>query len=542
MQKHESGKGKAKKNEGIRSSLPVSSAEKKKFLKPDYDKSWAIVIGIDGYDNMKKLRNAVKDADSMAKLLIGELGFPKEQVMVVLDPPPTVPASYNLTGSKATKLVIEQLLSTDLPNLAGPDDRVIIFFAGHGERRQLLTGEEIGYLVPVDAIPGQWHTYILTDNFTQAGNLCQAKHVFYLLDACYSGLALTRDGVNLRSFETTMLTHRARMALTAGTAKQVVNDKGPEGHSPFTWFVLQGLRNEAARPGTSAITGSDLMLYVRHQVGQYFGFQQTPDFGKLPGHESGGDFVFRVPSISAEITRGQAYAALENGKLSLFRKLADQAFSEDATSIQAQYLRYRALLLDSRISEAIDVLDGLKQELLTSELAYQGLSSLTLWDIRDIYRKLCYWEAFLRIPLGSFPLAVSIFTGRDKDHCNPAVISRYAEADADVVNGDEVLRFEFTNQTQETIHVYWIGIDVDGHLITEHLLDGDAFYQGLAPGATMQSRPLFGFTGVEFFEVRLFASPTMVQDLLFPPTHESSPEPQNIQYSTQMTMTRFYIR
>jgi hypothetical protein len=280
---------------------PPSAVESRQDFKPDYDKSWAIVIGIDSYQNMQPLHHAVKDADGMARLLITELGFPKEQVLVVLDPPPgTSDAPYALFGtpaSPASKDVIERLLFTELPNRAGRDDRVIICFAGHGERRPLPTGEEIGYLIPADALPGEWHTYILTESVTQAGNFCQAKHVFYLMDACYSGLAFGRDSVERTPFEKTMLTHRARMALTAGTAEQMVNDKGPGGHSPFTWYVLQGLQREAARPGSSVITGSDLMLYVRNQVGEHFGSQQTPDFGKLPGHESGGDFVFRLPAV-----------------------------------------------------------------------------------------------------------------------------------------------------------------------------------------------------------------------------------------------------
>jgi uncharacterized caspase-like protein len=48
-------------------------------------------------------------------------------------------------------------------------------------------------------------------------------------------------------FEAGMLTGRARQALTAGTAKQTVADRGPGGHSLFTSFVLQGLEGEAAR-------------------------------------------------------------------------------------------------------------------------------------------------------------------------------------------------------------------------------------------------------------------------------------------------------
>ena len=92
---------------------------------------------------------------------------------------------------------------------------MLIFFAGHGERRKLPSGERIGYLLPADAKPGQWSTHIEMEEVIRAGDLCQAKHVFYLLDACYSGLAFGRSTVQPTPYEETMLTTPARQALTA---------------------------------------------------------------------------------------------------------------------------------------------------------------------------------------------------------------------------------------------------------------------------------------------------------------------------------------
>lgn len=520
----------------------VSNSKSDQGLKADYDKSWAVVIGINGYHHMPKLHNAVKDADGMARLLIGELGFPREQVLVVLDPPPaTGNLPYDLFAPQASKPVIERLLFTEIPNQAGPNDRVIIFFAGHGERRPLPSGKELGYLAPVEAQSGRWEMYIPTESITGAGDLCQAKHVFYLFDACYSGLAHGRADAGRRSFEQTMLTHRARMALTAGTAEQVVYDPGPEGHSPFTWYVLQGLRGEAARPGSTAITGSDLMLYVRDEVSRYYP-QQNPDFSKLPGHESGADFVFRVPSIAAEITRGQAYAALERGELAQFRKLADRAAAEDATSLQARYLKYRALLLDNRIAEAIRVTDSLSHELWNAAGRAMPALPFSPWELEDICRKLRYWETFLTIAPGAFPLQVTPLTGSDEGDLKPVQASRHSETDADVVQSDQLLGFQFTNPTQDTVYVYYIGINVDGHLMTEHLLGGDALYHGLAAGATVRSRPLHGFGDITFFEVRLFSSPVQIEELLFAPGPDSPPAPKNTPDIARMAMKRWYVR
>jgi hypothetical protein len=81
--------------------------------------------------------------------------------------------------------------------------------------------------------------------------------------------------------------------------------------------------------------------------------------------------------------------------------------------------------------------------------------------------------------------------------------------------------------------------------MTERLLEGDELEHGMAPGARLRSRLLYGFLGVGFFEIRLFASAARVEDLLFPPGPDSAPEPknaqQNAQDAAQMVMTRLYV-
>ena len=43
-----------------------------------YDNSWALLIGIDNYDNLKGLNYSVKDAQSIRKMLVDEFQFPPE--------------------------------------------------------------------------------------------------------------------------------------------------------------------------------------------------------------------------------------------------------------------------------------------------------------------------------------------------------------------------------------------------------------------------------------------------------------------------------
>jgi uncharacterized caspase-like protein len=46
--------------------------------------------------------------------------------------------------------------------------------------------------------------------------------------------------------------------LTAGGADQQVADNGPNGHSVFTWTLLQGLEGRADLNGDGYITASEL--------------------------------------------------------------------------------------------------------------------------------------------------------------------------------------------------------------------------------------------------------------------------------------------
>lgn len=69
----------------------------------------------------------------------------------------------------------------------------------------------------------------------------QAKHVLFVMDACYSGLGLTRSGPTSSAYLRENARRIARQMLTAGGADQQVADSGPNGHSVFTWVLLQAL-------------------------------------------------------------------------------------------------------------------------------------------------------------------------------------------------------------------------------------------------------------------------------------------------------------
>jgi uncharacterized caspase-like protein/peptidoglycan/xylan/chitin deacetylase (PgdA/CDA1 family) len=269
-----------------------------------YGESWALVVGIDEYAKWPRLQYAVRDAKAVRDTLVQKFGFPADHVVT-------------LENKDATRAGILGAFHDRLEQ-AGmkKNDRLFVFFAGHGATRQLSSGRDLGYIVPVDSDPGQ----IATDAIpmTELQNIAEsvtAKHVLFVMDACYSGLGLTRGAGNT-NFLRDNAKRIGRQMLTAGGADQLVADGGPNGHSVFTWALLQGLAGKGDLNGDGLITATELAAYVAPAVSA--ASRQTPAFGSLPGSE-GGDFVFELPVeaefLSAQTSQLPAEAIALNNKL-----------------------------------------------------------------------------------------------------------------------------------------------------------------------------------------------------------------------------------
>ena len=244
--------------------------------------SWAVVIGIDDYAHWPRLSHAARDAESVQGLLVSRLGFKPGHVI-------------SLQNASATRSNILAAFNEQLPK-AGlkKTDNLFVFFAGHGATQHLSSGRDLGYIIPVESATD--HVADDAIPMTELQNISEslvARHVIFVMDACYSGLGLVRGGA--RSGGGNFLrdnAHRVgRQMLTAGGADQMVADGGPGGHSIFTWTLLQGLAGKADLNGDGIITGTELAAYIAPAVASVS--QQTPAFGSLPGSE-GGEFVFTL--------------------------------------------------------------------------------------------------------------------------------------------------------------------------------------------------------------------------------------------------------
>ncbi len=258
-----------------------------------YRKSWALIIGINEYTSLPRLTGAVKSAKMVREKLVREFGFDPENVIELYDDQAT---RENILKA-FDRLMDAKRVSTD--------DRVLVFFAGHGVTR-IVGGKEKGYIMPVDGVMEKFaSTAISTDQLHEFQEAIPAKHLLYVMDACYSGTIFTR-GIGLRSetFSTKaeaiskFTSRKARIAITAGSKDEQVVDLSDQGISVFTFYFLKALDGDADVDKDGLVTSSELADFVAKNV--RFRAPQNPQYGRLPGDEDGEFVLMRVSSIAEQ--------------------------------------------------------------------------------------------------------------------------------------------------------------------------------------------------------------------------------------------------
>ena len=242
------------------------------------------MIGIDDYAKWPKLRYAVNDAKAIRDLLIRRHQFKPENIFMLLDREATRENILSLLGDKLAN-----------PALVKHDDRVFVFFAGHGATRQAAVGPRAGLHRPGgirarelprtgdldDQLPGHLRSH--------SGEASAVRH----------GLLLQRPGAHARRAagrrtefprRRSRAVPRARCSPPAArtsrspTAGRTDTPCSP-GRSCRRWKATQtSTATVSSPPRRSPRTRDPIVSSLS---------SQTPAFGSLPGSE-GGDFVFEL--------------------------------------------------------------------------------------------------------------------------------------------------------------------------------------------------------------------------------------------------------
>lgn len=239
-----------------------------------YESSHALVIWVGNYQHWSQLNNVEAEAKQV-KNTLEQRGF---KVTLVGNP----------TGSE-----LRNAIKDFIDNYGyNPDNRLVIFFTGHGHTRK----QTKGYLVPVDAPD----PYIDEPSFLRYAfpmqqmmfwaRQIEAKHALFVFDSCFSGTvfktkAPPRPG---DAYIRDVIAKPVRQFITAGDADQEVPAK-----SIFTPLFIRGLEGEADYNKDGYVTGSELGLYLTQTLREYTS-DQTPQYGKIRDVDlDRGDIVFR---------------------------------------------------------------------------------------------------------------------------------------------------------------------------------------------------------------------------------------------------------
>jgi tetratricopeptide (TPR) repeat protein len=223
-------------------------------------------VGISAYPKLpaeRQLHFPERDAQSIYTALISPEGgnFKAENVKV-------------LTGAKANLAGIRQAIGTWLPSVAQGDDRVVIYFAGHG-----FIYEGKAYLAPYDFdmknVKGTG--YPMDELGATIGGKIHAKWKVLLTDACHSGAITPEDTENLNHGLGNLT--QSLFSLTASRDRES-SYESPElegGHGVFTYYVVKGLEGEAdTSPHDGTVTADELAEYVHTQVREKTSGAQNP--------------------------------------------------------------------------------------------------------------------------------------------------------------------------------------------------------------------------------------------------------------------------
>jgi tetratricopeptide (TPR) repeat protein len=263
--------------------LLFAAAQFGESLAPLEDR-WALVIGISQYrDNTFNLEFADKDADAIAGALTNQCRFPQNHIKL-------------LKNADATYENIRRGVEGWLAKNTNKDDKVVIFFSGHGTQDLDDNNDELdGYdefLVPYDFDDTDISSAIRDDTFSYWINNLKSENVLILFDSCYSGGAAKAKGFNHIKVKGKVLVDgfikdifkevpKAGVALLAACKDHQYSFEAPEfGMGLFTYSLINSFKQNNDRDNDQSLDINELFAPTEKFVIDYsiktYKEEQTP--------------------------------------------------------------------------------------------------------------------------------------------------------------------------------------------------------------------------------------------------------------------------
>jgi tetratricopeptide (TPR) repeat protein/peroxiredoxin len=267
----------------------LRTAGHQQIMKP-FERSFALVIAVGNYSeavngkSMVELKGALSSAKTVASMLTAQ-GFTVKEL----------PNARRTEIEDAMRAIARQ---------TSPADRLLVYFVGHGVTHEVVKGIPRGYLVPADGHRDDPLSLIpMTDFGEKYAISIPAKHILFVLDSCYSGLALSfYDGNSSPASAAEILVRsreRGRAILAAGEANQRSAFDPELGSTFFTHYFIRAIRDREADmdPRDGIITQDELRSYMTRRVIDAAAkklHEQKPHLDKIAPAMGSGEFIFVV--------------------------------------------------------------------------------------------------------------------------------------------------------------------------------------------------------------------------------------------------------
>lgn len=247
-----------------------STKKPKEIIGRLYDRSTALLIGVDSYDDpsfgiLPYVRNDINAVSNT----FTRMGF----------------TIKNPTAKKKNDIMTA--IRTNLVSM-GKNDRLVIYISSHGfldpfTSRPLIAAKDCNKRNGTDAI-----AIDEIKSLIQGSNM-KGRHVLLILDCCTSGVGVMDKTAGLAAVRT-LATRRGSHILTAGMADQNARMYEDLHMSVFTHYLVKGLSSkDADYTKDGVITLSELLIYVQYHVASYTGSAQIPMSGRINGY---GEIIF----------------------------------------------------------------------------------------------------------------------------------------------------------------------------------------------------------------------------------------------------------
>ena len=245
------------------------------YYTPSRRNVWAVVVGINDYPQLPKLKYAVNDARAFRRLLVEKNLVPAENITVLLN-------------EQATLRNLRSALGTGLKGAADSDDMVLIFFAGHGAtERDAMSMDGDGlekYILTYDSDPSDlFSTALPMRDLALIFNRIRSERLIFIADACYSGasggrtVSVTGLRANIaETFLDRIAAGRGKVIITASAANEVSVERDELQHGVFTYYLLQGLNGAGDTDGDGLVTVDEAYRYVSDRVPKATHQEQHP--------------------------------------------------------------------------------------------------------------------------------------------------------------------------------------------------------------------------------------------------------------------------